>query len=123
MSTKSKRLMSLLLAMGLCLIVPEALAWSWNQYQPRPYNGFESYSPGYGPSGYGYQPAYPGGYRGAYRPRYYGYGYQPAYPRGYRGAYRPRYYGYGHGRHYYQRPRCGHYRYFPNYRNFPGRRY
>ena len=43
------------------LIVPAALAWSWNQYQPRPYNGFESYSPGYGPSGYGYQPAYPAG--------------------------------------------------------------
>jgi len=54
MSTKSKRLMSLLLAMGLCLIAPEALAWSWNQHQPRPYNGFEGQSPDYGPSGYGY---------------------------------------------------------------------
>jgi hypothetical protein len=96
MSTKSKRLMSLLLAMGLCLIAPEALAWSWNQ--PRPYNGFESYSPGYGPSGYGYQPAYPQIYHRAYRPHYYGY--------------RPQY----------RRPGYGYYRY-PGYRYFPGCRY
>jgi hypothetical protein len=101
MSTKSKRLMSLLLATGLSLIAPEALAWSWNQYQPRPYNGFESYSPGYGSSGYGYQRAY---------------------PRSHRRFYRPRYYGYGHKRHY-QWPRYGHYRYFPSYRYFPGCRY
>jgi hypothetical protein len=101
MSTKSKRLMSLLLAMGLCLIAPEALAWSWNQYQPRPYNGFESYSPGYGSSGYGYQ----------------------QYPRSHRGAYRPSYYGYGHRRHR-QWPRYGYGydRYFPG-RYFPGCRY
>jgi hypothetical protein len=101
MSTKSKRLMSLLLATGLCLIAPEALAWSWNHYPPRPYNGFESYSPAYGPSGYGYQQAY---------------------PRGHRWGYGPRYYGYGHKRHY-QWPHYGHYRYFPRYRYFPGCRY
>ena len=101
MSTKPKRLMSLLLAMGLCLIAPEASAWSWNQYQARPYNGFESYSPGYGASGYGYQPAYPQVYRRAYRPYYYGYyGYRPQY----------------------RRPGYGYYRY-PGYRYFPGCRY
>ena len=99
MSTKSKRLMSLLLAMGLCLIAPEALAWSWNQHQPRYYNGFEGYSPGYGSSGYGYQPVYPKIYRRAYRP--YAYGYRPQY----------RWPGYGS------------YRYFPGYRYYPGCRY
>lgn len=103
MSKRSKRMLSALLGAGLVLIAPAALAWSWNQHQPRPYNGFESYSPGYRSPGYGY-------------------GYQPVYPRGHRGAYRPRYYGYGHKRHY-QWPRYGHYRYFPRYRNFPGCRY
>jgi opacity protein-like surface antigen len=101
MSKRSKRMLSLLLGAGLVLIAPEALAWSWNQ-QPRPYNGFGGYSPGYGSSA--------------------GYGYQPEYPRGHRGAYRPRYYGYGYGR-YHQWPRYGHYRYFPAYRYFPGCRY
>jgi len=103
MSKRSKRMLSLLLGAGLVLIAPEVLAWSWNQHQPRPYNGFERYSPGYRSPGYGY-------------------GYQPVYPRSHRGAYRPRYYGYGHKRHY-QWPRYGHYRYFPSYRNFPGGRY
>ncbi|MGH8570292.1 MAG: hypothetical protein ACREXU_20370 [Gammaproteobacteria bacterium] len=98
MSKRSKRLMSLLLGAGLVLIAPEALAWSWNQHQPRPYNGFESYSPGY--SGYGYRPAYPS-YRRAYRPYAYGYGYRPQY----------------------RRPGYGSYRYFPGYRYYPGCRY
>jgi hypothetical protein len=101
MSKRSKRMLSLLLGTGLVLIAPQAPAWSWNQYHPRPYNGFESYSPGYG------SPVY---------------GYQSAYPRSYRGVYRPRYYGYRH-KHHYQWPRYGHYRYFPSYRNFPGCRY
>ncbi|MGH8588073.1 MAG: hypothetical protein ACREXX_01685 [Gammaproteobacteria bacterium] len=97
MSKSSKRMLSLLFGAGLVLIAPEAPAWSWNQHQPRPYNGFEA--PGYGSLGYGY-----------------GYGYQPVYPRSHRGAYRR------HKRHY-QWPRYGHYRYFPTYRNFPGCRY
>jgi hypothetical protein len=96
MSKRSKRLMSLLLGAGLVLIAPETLAWGWNQYQPRPYNGFESYSPGY--SGYGYRSAYPRIYRRAYRPYYYGY--------------RPQY----------RWPGYGYYRY-PGYGYFPGCRY
>jgi hypothetical protein len=99
MSKRSKRLLSLLLGAGLVLIAPEALAWSWNQSPPRPYNGFESYSPVYGPSGYGYQPAYPQIYRRAYRPYYYGY--------------RPQYRWSGYGS----------YRHFPGHRYYPGCRY
>jgi hypothetical protein len=114
MSKRSKRLLSLLLGAGLVLIAPEALAWSWNQSPPRPYNGFESSSPGYGPSGYGYQPAYPQIYRRAYRPYYDGY--QPQY----RGSYRPYYDGY---RPQYRGSGYGSYRYFPGHRYYPGCRY
>ncbi len=99
MHTRSKRILWLLLALGLSWLTPEALAWSWNQ--PRPYNGFQSYSPGYGAPGYGYRPVYPKIYRRAYQPYYYGYGY----------------------RHHLRWPRHGYYRYFPGYRYYPGCRY
>jgi|GEM_PF-2749447 len=117
MSKRSKRMLSLLLSAGLVLIAPEALAWSWNQHQPRPYNGFESYSPGYGPSGYGYQQGYPRSHHRAYRPRYDGHGHRR---HGYGHGHRRHGYGYGHRRHGYG---YGYGRYFPGSRYYPGWRY
>ncbi len=106
MHTKAKRMLWLLLGLGLCLLAPEALAWGWNQYQARPYNGFESYSGGFRTPAYGYRPYYPKIYRRAYRPYYYGNGYR----------------GYGY-RHHHHRPHFGNYGYSPSFRYYPGCRY